>query len=91
MFFAVLLQVFVHIVLLLYIFLGSGKTLAFALPVILEIIRLRKLSKYKSGDKLLAIVLEPTRELASQVIFSNIFVMYCRHTNNSLNFPKILI
>ncbi|KHJ86088.1 DEAD/DEAH box helicase [Oesophagostomum dentatum] len=45
---------------------GSGKTLAFAIPVILDVLRLKKLDKYKDGSKLLAIVLEPTRELASQ-------------------------
>ncbi|VDL70198.1 unnamed protein product [Nippostrongylus brasiliensis] len=45
---------------------GSGKTLAFAIPVITEILRLKKMAKYKDGTKLLAIVLEPTRELAAQ-------------------------
>ncbi|VDO43381.1 unnamed protein product [Haemonchus placei] len=45
---------------------GSGKTLAFAIPVLLNILKLKKLNKYKDGSKLLAIVLEPTRELASQ-------------------------
>ncbi|KAK6041804.1 DEAD/DEAH box helicase [Cooperia oncophora] len=45
---------------------GSGKTLAFAIPVIMDVLKLRKLNKYKDGSKLLAIVLEPTRELASQ-------------------------
>lgn len=45
---------------------GSGKTLAFAVPIILDVLRLKKLAKYKDGSKLLAIVLEPTRELAAQ-------------------------
>ncbi|KAK6010074.1 DEAD/DEAH box helicase, partial [Ostertagia ostertagi] len=45
---------------------GSGKTLAFAIPVIMDVLKLKKLSKYKDGTKLLAVVLEPTRELASQ-------------------------
>ncbi|EYB97117.1 hypothetical protein Y032_0143g2400 [Ancylostoma ceylanicum] len=45
---------------------GSGKTLAFAIPIILDVLRLKKLDKYKDGTKLLAIVLEPTRELAAQ-------------------------
>ncbi|KIH45672.1 hypothetical protein ANCDUO_24288 [Ancylostoma duodenale] len=45
---------------------GSGKTLAFAIPIILDVLRLKKLEKYKDGTKLLAIVLEPTRELAAQ-------------------------
>ncbi|VDN29470.1 unnamed protein product [Cylicostephanus goldi] len=45
---------------------GSGKTLAFAVPIILDVLRLKKLKKYKDGSKLLAIVLEPTRELAAQ-------------------------
>ncbi|CAD6198892.1 unnamed protein product [Caenorhabditis auriculariae] len=45
---------------------GSGKTLAFVIPVVKEITRLKKLKKYSAGDKLLVIVLEPTRELATQ-------------------------
>ncbi|KHN84580.1 putative ATP-dependent RNA helicase DDX52 [Toxocara canis] len=45
---------------------GSGKTLAFAIPIILEILRLKKLPKYEQGKKLLAVVLEPTRELSKQ-------------------------
>ncbi|KJH50580.1 helicase protein [Dictyocaulus viviparus] len=45
---------------------GSGKTLAFAIPIILDVLRLKKLNKYKDGSKLLAVVLEPTRELAAQ-------------------------
>ncbi|ETN86127.1 helicase protein [Necator americanus] len=45
---------------------GSGKTLAFAIPIIMDVLRLKKLDKYKDSSRLLAIVLEPTRELAAQ-------------------------
>uniref|UniRef100_F1KZ49 ATP-dependent RNA helicase n=1 Tax=Ascaris suum TaxID=6253 RepID=F1KZ49_ASCSU len=45
---------------------GSGKTLAFAIPIILDIIRLKKLPKYQQGKKLLALILEPTKELSKQ-------------------------
>lgn len=49
---------------------GSGKTLAFALPVIDEILELKQRADYSSSNssKLLAVVLEPTRELAAQVL-----------------------
>ncbi|KIH58037.1 hypothetical protein ANCDUO_11762, partial [Ancylostoma duodenale] len=33
---------------------GSGKTLAFAIPIILDVLRRKKLEKYKDGTKLLA-------------------------------------
>uniref|UniRef100_A0A0N5ANU8 ATP-dependent RNA helicase n=1 Tax=Syphacia muris TaxID=451379 RepID=A0A0N5ANU8_9BILA len=46
---------------------GSGKTLAFALPIILEVLRLKRLPKYQRNTHLMAIILEPTRELAKQV------------------------
>uniref|UniRef100_A0A1I7WNQ2 ATP-dependent RNA helicase n=1 Tax=Heterorhabditis bacteriophora TaxID=37862 RepID=A0A1I7WNQ2_HETBA len=45
---------------------GSGKTLAFALPVILDVLRQKDRTKNKNCTTLLAIVLEPTRELAAQ-------------------------
>ncbi|KAE9419482.1 hypothetical protein Angca_006652 [Angiostrongylus cantonensis] len=56
---------------------GSGKTLAFAIPLILDVLRLKKLAKYKDGSKLLAIVLEPTRELAAQTYRQ--FLKYGQH------------
>ncbi|KAJ1362738.1 hypothetical protein KIN20_022401 [Parelaphostrongylus tenuis] len=56
---------------------GSGKTLAFAIPIILDVLSLKKLTKYKDGSKLLAIVLEPTRELAAQTYRQ--FLKYGQH------------
>lgn len=45
---------------------GSGKTLAFAIPIIDGILRTRKDQSEKS-KKLFALILTPTRELASQI------------------------
>uniref|UniRef100_A0A915BLV2 ATP-dependent RNA helicase n=1 Tax=Parascaris univalens TaxID=6257 RepID=A0A915BLV2_PARUN len=45
---------------------GSGKTLAFTIPIILDIIRLKRLPKYQHGKRLLALILEPTKELSKQ-------------------------
>ncbi|CAI2319636.1 unnamed protein product [Caenorhabditis sp. 36 PRJEB53466] len=64
---------------------GSGKTLAFALPVIDEILGLKTRAHldYTAGkSKLLAIVLEPTRELAAQTYSE--FVKYCDGTDISV-------
>ncbi|CAI4224270.1 unnamed protein product [Auanema sp. JU1783] len=44
---------------------GSGKTLAFVLPILIDIIQFKKTEK-TCPNALLAIVLAPTRELASQ-------------------------
>uniref|UniRef100_A0A0M3KBP9 ATP-dependent RNA helicase n=1 Tax=Anisakis simplex TaxID=6269 RepID=A0A0M3KBP9_ANISI len=45
---------------------GSGKTLAFIIPIAMECVRLKRMPKYQQGGKLIALVLEPTRELAKQ-------------------------
>uniref|UniRef100_A0A1I7UXY7 Probable ATP-dependent RNA helicase DDX52 n=1 Tax=Caenorhabditis tropicalis TaxID=1561998 RepID=A0A1I7UXY7_9PELO len=60
---------------------GSGKTLAFALPIIEEISGLKQQAEYSSSSfsKLLAIVLEPTRELAAQTYSE--FLKYCSGTS----------
>ncbi|CAP31481.2 Protein CBG12508 [Caenorhabditis briggsae] len=63
-------------------FEGSGKTLAFALPVIDEILGLKRRADYSKSSKLLAIVLEPTRELAAQTYTE--FVKYCSGTSISV-------
>lgn len=62
---------------------GSGKTLAFALPVIDEILELKQRADYSSSNssKLLAVVLEPTRELAAQTYTE--FLKYCANTSIS--------
>ena len=49
------------------LFLGSGKTLTFAIPILNKINKLNKLKKYEDGTKLFALILEPTKELAAQV------------------------
>ncbi|VDD88439.1 unnamed protein product [Enterobius vermicularis] len=46
---------------------GSGKTLAFALPIILEVLRLKRLRRHQDKNYLIAVILEPTKELAKQV------------------------
>lgn len=45
---------------------GSGKTLAFAIPIIDGILKTRKFETEKS-NQLFALILTPTRELASQI------------------------
>ena len=47
---------------------GSGKTLAFLIPAINSIIQRRRESKDKNTHELEAIVVAPTKELASQIV-----------------------
>ncbi|KAL3425138.1 ATP-dependent RNA helicase rok1 [Phlyctema vagabunda] len=47
---------------------GSGKTLAFLIPAINSIVQQRRLSETKGKDGLQAIVVAPTKELASQIV-----------------------
>ena len=47
---------------------GSGKTLAFLIPVINSITQRRRTSKDKGTHELEAIVVAPTKELASQIV-----------------------
>ena len=56
---------------------GTGKTAAFAIPIIQQIYNDKKLLKGKRTIK--AVILAPTRELAIQI--EENFVAYARHTN----------
>ncbi|KAH6681297.1 P-loop containing nucleoside triphosphate hydrolase protein [Halenospora varia] len=47
---------------------GSGKTLAFLIPVVDEIIQKRRNDGQKGGHVLDAIIIAPTKELASQIV-----------------------
>ena len=47
---------------------GSGKTLAFLIPIVNDIIQRRRVSKDKQAHELEAIVVAPTKELASQIV-----------------------
>ncbi|KAH8649489.1 P-loop containing nucleoside triphosphate hydrolase protein [Tricladium varicosporioides] len=47
---------------------GSGKTLAFLIPVVDEIIQRRRSGGQKGGHVLDAIIIAPTKELASQIV-----------------------
>ena len=58
------------------LFLGSGKTLTFAIPILNKINKLNKLKKYEDGTKLFALILEPTKELAAQVGWFPLFRVY---------------
>lgn len=60
-------QGFAGIIFAFVIVLGSGKTLAFALPIILEVLRLKRLRRHQDKNYLIAVILEPTKELAKQV------------------------
>ncbi|CAI5439096.1 unnamed protein product [Caenorhabditis angaria] len=71
---------------------GSGKTLAFALPVIDEILKLKNRSE-SAKNKLLAIILEPTRELANQTFsefqkYSNGEIECCNFSGEDEEFEK---
>lgn len=46
---------------------GSGKTLAFALPVVLDVLRQKEKSALPENGAISSIILEPTKELAEQV------------------------
>ncbi|CAB3407805.1 unnamed protein product [Caenorhabditis bovis] len=58
---------------------GSGKTLAFAIPIIDEILKLKQCAEYSGAPKLLAIILEPTRELASQT-----YSEFCKYAGDQI-------
>jgi ATP-dependent RNA helicase DDX52/ROK1 len=47
---------------------GSGKTLAFLIPIVNGIVQRRRISKDKKAHELEAIVVAPTKELASQIV-----------------------
>jgi ATP-dependent RNA helicase DDX52/ROK1 len=47
---------------------GSGKTLAFLIPIVNAIVQRRRSSKDKKAHELEAIVVAPTKELASQIV-----------------------
>ena len=47
---------------------GSGKTLAFLIPVVNSMIQRRRKSKSDGSHRLEAVVIAPTRELASQIV-----------------------
>ena len=47
---------------------GSGKTLAFLIPAVNRIIQRRRMSQDKSGHSLEAVIIAPTKELASQIV-----------------------
>ncbi|CAG8949047.1 hypothetical protein HYFRA_00002176 [Hymenoscyphus fraxineus] len=47
---------------------GSGKTLAFLIPVVNEVMQRRRKSEEKGGHCLDAIIVAPTKELASQIV-----------------------
>jgi hypothetical protein len=58
---------------------GSGKTLAFSLPVILDVLKMQK-KKALASPRLRAVVLEPTRELAKQVLIPFLHILCCLPT-----------
>jgi ATP-dependent RNA helicase DDX52/ROK1 len=47
---------------------GSGKTLAFLIPVVNQIIQQRRVSKDKGDHSFEAVIVAPTKELASQIV-----------------------
>lgn len=47
---------------------GSGKTLAFLIPVVNEVMQRRRKTEEKGGHCLDAIIVAPTKELASQIV-----------------------
>lgn len=47
---------------------GSGKTLAFLIPVVNQIVQARRIEKNKADHNLQAVVVAPTKELASQIV-----------------------
>lgn len=47
---------------------GSGKTLAFLIPIVNDIVQRRRTSEDKKAHELEAIVVAPTKELASQIV-----------------------
>jgi ATP-dependent RNA helicase DDX52/ROK1 len=47
---------------------GSGKTLAFLIPVVSKIIQRRRISLEKAEHGLEAVIIAPTKELASQIV-----------------------
>jgi ATP-dependent RNA helicase DDX52/ROK1 len=47
---------------------GSGKTLAFLIPVVNQIVQARRTGKDKEEHSLQAVVVAPTKELASQIV-----------------------
>jgi ATP-dependent RNA helicase DDX52/ROK1 len=47
---------------------GSGKTLAFLIPVVNQIVQARRMEKNKADHNLQAVVVAPTKELASQIV-----------------------
>ena len=47
---------------------GSGKTLAFLVPIVNDIVQRRRTSEDKKAHELEAIVVAPTKELASQIV-----------------------
>ena len=53
---------------LFYCMQGSGKTLAFGLPILQQLMLMKSESPEGTKTKLKALVLTPTRELALQVI-----------------------
>jgi superfamily II DNA/RNA helicase len=47
---------------------GSGKTMAFVVPILDRVLRMERLTEYKMPEPMpIAIVIEPTHELCAQV------------------------